>query len=114
MPKPDPTKRAHAAAEAIRELNHITLNQQLPAPVISSAVQALCRLIDGLPQTFDQLAHQLKCRQGEDAIRMDTGEDPAPVVAEVDKALEDAVLHLGDVSNSLHAAASPLFHMAAK
>ncbi|MDH6125954.1 hypothetical protein [Kitasatospora sp. GP82] len=114
MPKPDPAKRAQTAAEAIRELNHITLDQRISAPVISTTTQALCRLVDGLPQTLDQLARQLKTRQKERAIQMDTGEDSEAAVAEVAKSLEDSVLYLGRLSNSLHAAASPLFHMGAK
>lgn len=112
MPNPDPAKAARDAAEAIRKLNHATLNQQIPAPVLSSAAQALCALVDRLPQALEQIGAQLKQRHAQGAIRMDTGENPAGAVAETTVALEDAVQHLADVSRSLHLAASPLFHMA--
>jgi hypothetical protein len=114
VPNTDPSKAARDAAEAIRKLNHATLNQKVPAPVISSIAQALCGLVDRMPQTFEQLGHQLKQRRAEDAIRMDTGENPAAAVVEAMVALDDAVQHLAAVSRSLHLAASPLFHMAAK
>ena len=114
MPNTDPAKAARDAAEAIRKLNHASLNQQLPAPVISSTVQALVQLVDRMPQALEQLGRQLRQRRAEDAIRMDTGENPAVAVAEAMVALDDAVQHLADVSRSLHLAASPLFHMAAR
>ncbi|MDH6122002.1 CHASE3 domain sensor protein [Kitasatospora sp. GAS204A] len=114
MPKTDPAKAARDAAEAIRKLNHATLNNAVSAPMVSSITQALLQLVDRLPQTLEQLGQQLKQRQAEDAIRMDTGEKPADAVADVLAALEDALLDLGDLSNALHRAASPLFHMAAR
>jgi hypothetical protein len=114
MPNTDPAKAARDAAETIRKLNHATLNQQVPAPVLSSTAQALCALVDRLPQTLEQISAQLKQRHAHGEIRMDTGENPAAAVAETTVALEDTVQHLADVSRSLHLAASPLFHMAAK
>lgn len=114
MPKTDPAKAARDAAEAIRKLNHATLNDSVSAPVISSIAQALCGLVDRMPQALEQLGWQLKQRQAEGAIRMDTGENPEVAVVEAEVALEDAVQHLAAVSKSLHLAASPLFHMASE
>lgn len=72
------------------------------------------QLVERLPQTLEQLGTQLRQRQAEGAIRMDTRENPAAAVAETTLALDDTVQHLADVSRSLHQAASPLFHMAAR
>jgi hypothetical protein len=114
MRTPDPAKAARDAAEAIRQLNHATLNQTVAAPALSSTTQALCALVDRLPQALEQIGAQLGLRHAQDAIRMDTGENPARAVAETQTELADAVRHLGDAARSLHLAASPLFHMAAK
>ncbi|MDH6110189.1 hypothetical protein P3T36_004879 [Kitasatospora sp. MAP12-15] len=124
--KPDPVKIAYEAAEAIRQLNHVTLNECLPAPRISATMQALVVMLDRLPQLFEQLAHQLQQRQAEGKVVMDTREDPAIVVAEVLAQLADAKAiaepahysaygtPAGALSKTVHAAASSLFSMAAK
>jgi molybdopterin/thiamine biosynthesis adenylyltransferase len=67
-----------------------------------------------MPQALEQLGHQLQVNFAQDAIRMDTGEQPAAPVAEVLGALDDAATALRDLSTALHRAASPLFHMAAQ
>ncbi|MDF3288354.1 hypothetical protein [Streptomyces silvisoli] len=110
--KPDPAKKAQAAAEAIRTLNHITLNGKLTAPQISSTVQALTALTDRMPQTLLQLADQLDQRARQDEICMDTGEHPAKPVSTALAALATATGCLAELSNALHQAASPLFSMA--
>ena len=111
----DPTKQAYVARDAIEKINHATLNQkQLPAPVISSTVQALLQTVQRLPQGLEQLAWQIRQRQTEDAIRMDDRSDSAAAVRDVDRALADAVHHLDAAAQAIQRAASPLFHMAAK
>lgn len=124
--RPSPTLAAITAADAIQKLNGITLDQRLSAPLISATMQALTRLVDQLPQTFEQLAYQLEQRQAEGDIRMDTDEDPAQVVPEVLARFAEAGAMCepagyrefrspgGPLSSAVHAAASPLFHMTAK
>ena len=109
----DPTKQARDAAEAIRKLNHATIapKQPIPAPVISSTVQALEALLTRLPQALDQLSGQLHRDQADDAIRMDDGSDPAAAVAEVRTSLTDTVRAVHAATESLQDAAGLLFNM---
>ena len=112
----DPTKQARDAAEAIRKLNHATLGpkQPIPAPVISSTVQALEQLLTRLPQALDQLSGQLHRDQANNAIRMDDGSDPDAAVAEVRASLTDTVQALHATTDSLRDAASLLFNMGSR
>lgn len=83
---------ANEAAEAIRQLNHATLNaKEMTAPEISSTVRELADMIGRLPQTFEQLASHLKKQRSLDAVLMEDGRDPAAPVAEVLAALHQAV-----------------------
>ncbi|MFF4927162.1 hypothetical protein ACFY4B_41930 [Kitasatospora sp. NPDC001261] len=87
-----PYAAARTAAEAIRQLNHDTLNvSEMTAPEISSAVRSLAEMIDRLPQTFEQLAHHLEKQQKAGAVRMEDGRDPAEPVGKVLTALREAV-----------------------
>lgn len=113
MPKLDPTKAARTARDAIETLNHATITQPIPAPIISSTVQTLISLLGHLPQGLEQLGWALAERQRAEAIRMDDSNDPAAPVAEVTAALQDTVRHLIAAQAALQRAASPLFGMAA-
>ncbi|MFJ8628948.1 hypothetical protein ACIRD3_39710 [Kitasatospora sp. NPDC093550] len=87
-----PYAAARQAAEAIRQLNHDTLNaSEMTAPEISSAVRALMEMVDRLPQTFEQLIHHLEKQQQAGAVRMEDGRDPAEPVTKVVTALREAV-----------------------
>ncbi|MEU9857246.1 hypothetical protein [Streptomyces sp. NPDC047974] len=112
MPKPDPAKAAIAAAEAVRKINHASLDGQLTAPQISSTVQGLATAVDRMPQALAQLAAQLRRRQDQAQIRMDDGSESGEEVRAVLAYLDDAVGDLAALSLSLHNAASPLFRMA--
>lgn len=80
-----PYAAARAAADAIEQLNHRTLNiPELTAPEIRSVVRALADLVDHLPQALDQLAHHLEKQQAAGQVQMEDGRDPA---APVDQAL---------------------------
>lgn len=111
MPKPDPAKAAIAAAEAIRKINHASLDDTLTAPEISSTVQGLVAMVDRLPQALEQLAVQLRHRQDRGQVRMDDGSQPGEAVRAVVAYLDDARGDLEALSVSLHNAASPLFSM---
>jgi len=112
----DPTKQARDAAEAIRKLNHATLTpkQPVPAPVISSTVQALEQLLIRLPQALDQLSGQLHRDQTNNAIRMDDGSDPAAAIARVRTSLADTAQALDAATENLRDAAGPLFNMGSR
>ena len=123
---PDASDAARQAAEAIRTLNHLTLNgPQLSAPEISSVMQSLALLVDRLPQAFQQLAQQLAKRKDEDQVRMEDGRDPALPVAAVVKHLGGAAAiceaanavqygtPAGPLSSEVHEAASWLYNMGA-
>lgn len=87
-----PYAAASTASEAIRRLNHATLNTaEMTAPEISSTVRALSEMVERLPQTFEQLARHLEKQQAADAVRMEDGRDSAAPVAEVLTALRQAV-----------------------
>ncbi|MGW3371704.1 hypothetical protein [Streptomyces hydrogenans] len=112
MATPDPTKAAIAAAEAIRKINHASLDGRLTAPQISAVVQSLATMVDRLPQALEQLAAQLRQRQNQAQIRMDDGSESDEAVRAVVAYLDDAAGDLAALSVSLHNAASPLFRMA--
>lgn len=111
----DPSKQARAAAEAIRTLNHTTLKpkQPIPAPMISSTMQALEQLVARLPQALEQLSGHLHNRQLNGAIRMDDDTDPGPAVAQARTELLTAVQALNAATRHLDEASSLLFHMGA-
>jgi pantothenate kinase len=121
----DPGKLADQAAEAIRALNHATLNQQISAPEISRVMQSLATMVDRLPQTFEQLARQLDKRRAQGQIRMEDGRDPAGPVAEVVARLNEAAgiaeptnrtrwgTPAGALGYAVHEAAGWLFNMGA-
>jgi hypothetical protein len=111
---PNPARQARLAADAVQELNRITLDQPLSAPRVSEITQTLCQLIDRLPQALEQLASHLDRQAAEQRIRMDDGSDPRESADEVVQALTDARHHLIRLSGAVHRAASPLFHMVAR
>ncbi|MET9399288.1 hypothetical protein [Kitasatospora sp. NPDC002965] len=126
MTSPRPSETAQSAVEAIRELNHLTLNRKMTAPEIKATVQEITALVDHLPQLFEQLARQLGSRQAEGAIEMDTQDDPAVIVPEVLARLAEAAgltepanritygTPAGPLSKALHDAASSLYQMSHK
>jgi hypothetical protein len=122
----DPYNVATAAAEGVRQLNHLTLNGPvLSAPEISSIVRALMDLVDRLPQALDQLAGHLEKQQAAGQVRMEGGRDPARPVSTVTTALRRAALMAaaqhhtnygdpaGEFSAELHEAAGWLYNMGA-
>lgn len=128
MPRKTPTAfdAATAAAEGVRQLNHVTLNgPALSAPEISSVARVLLDLVDRLPQALDQLASHLEKQQAAGQVRMDDGRDPAGPVSTVTAALRRAALMAsiqhhtnygdpaGEFSAELHEAAGWLFNMGA-
>jgi len=122
----DAADSARIAAEAIRQLNHDTLNvKEMTAPEISRVVSSLAELVDRLPQTFDQLADHLKRQLAADAVRMEDERDPAAPVDQVLTGLRDAAAlaapanrdawgdPAGAFSKAVHEASGWLFNMGA-
>ncbi|MFG3512175.1 hypothetical protein [Streptomyces bobili] len=114
MPKPKtPAQIAGAAAEEIRALNHVTLDPKSLRypPHVSETAQALVQMIDRLPQALLQVSEAVRRHASQRLIRMDDGTDPAKAADEVMNNLADAIRDVGQLSTSLHFAASVLFHM---
>lgn len=124
--KSSPWDDAHAAAEAVRQFNHDTLNiAAMSAPEISSAVRQLQDLVDRLPQAFEQLAHHLERQLAAGKVRMEDGRDPAAPVDQAVSGLRRAAALVspqhhtnygdpaGEFSSAVHDAAGWLFNMGA-
>ncbi|MFF2612666.1 hypothetical protein [Kitasatospora sp. NPDC058046] len=112
--KTDPAAVARTARNAVEKLNHATLAAGIPAPVVSSATQAVLGLVQHLPQTLDQLGGAIQARHREGRIHMDDGTDPAAAALEITAALGDAVRALEQAATAIQRASGPMFHMAAK
>ncbi|MET8296372.1 hypothetical protein ABZW02_20195 [Streptomyces sp. NPDC005180] len=115
MPESDsvtPSGYAITAAEGVRALNHLLIdNRSIPAPELSATVQALIVLMDRLPQALGHLSAHLVREQAAARVRMDNDSDPAAAVLQVDTALTDAETDLADVTAHLRTAGSLLFAM---
>ncbi|MEU8887342.1 hypothetical protein [Streptomyces sp. NPDC048442] len=107
---------AQTAAYAKQRLNRETsnLDSLLTPPHVSEVVQSLTQLTDRLPQTLDQLAAALRRQHAEGLVRMDDGSPAGPAAEKFLHHLGEARLHARTLSDSLHKAASPLFHMGSK
>ncbi|MDD9376501.1 hypothetical protein M8Z33_07410 [Streptomyces sp. ZAF1911] len=112
-PDQSPAQHVIAAGEAIRAANHATLDPaSLPAPGdVAETVLALCTLTDRLPQFLDQLAAAIVRHQRSGIVRMDSGEDPGPLVLEVETLLADAESDLPDITATLRKASGLLARM---
>ena len=104
---------AEAAAEAIRELNHATLDPTaLDHGTVYEVLGALESLVFRLPQALRQLNSAVARRAGVDLLKLDNATDPAVAAASADwfeAAVEDAVSQLDQAAHSidaLHQAAS--------
>jgi hypothetical protein len=102
-----PSDVADQAAEAIRALNHMTMDAdtlEYPSDVYD-VVTNLKLLTERLPQLFGQLAHWLWTEQEAGRIGHDAGKDAAVTVAGVDAHLveaQDAARTLYDALASAH------------
>ncbi|MEU4953442.1 hypothetical protein ACFYN3_35565 [Streptomyces lavendulae] len=107
-----PAALAGEVAQAIRNLNHATLNAKtLAAPEISSTVQELLLAVDRLPQALYQLSARLVREQQAARLRMGDSRDPDRSVVEVETYLADAEADLGDVAEHLRKAGALLSAM---
>ncbi|WP_030390470.1 hypothetical protein [Streptomyces sp. NRRL S-241] len=108
-----PGELATEAAEAIRALNHRTLDKasyENPAEV-GAAAYALRMLVERLPQTLDQLRTGLLWFGAENTIRMDDGTDPRDAVAECSASLLVARQHLQGLLDELALVSARTSHM---
>ncbi|MGW6704754.1 hypothetical protein ACWGDE_07665 [Streptomyces sp. NPDC054956] len=107
-----PAELAGAAAEAVRQLNRLTLNTKtLSAPEISNAVQSLLQLVDRLPQALDQLGDHLVREQRAGRVRMEDGRDSSMPALKAESHLSDAGSELDDVHGHLRKAGALLAAM---
>ena len=97
------TALAHAAAEAIRDLNHVTRHQDSLAQPGDAyeLIGALFLTASHLPQLITQISGWLDHALAGGRLGHDLGEDPAPAV-------DGAVIFLGDARVSAGALASDL------
>jgi uncharacterized membrane protein YdfJ with MMPL/SSD domain len=78
-----PGQLATEAADAIRALNHKTLNDSYETPpAVGEVAYALRTLVERLPQALNQMTAGLVGLDDESAIRMDDGTDHVYAVAE--------------------------------
>ncbi|WP_411143140.1 hypothetical protein [Streptomyces sp. x-80] len=107
------SRHASDAAAAIREINHATFGPEALRypPLVSEVTQSLTVMLDSLPQTFDQLSAAIRRHLSEGLIRMDDGTDAGSAADEVLRYLGEAGDGARALSDSLHQAASILFHM---
>jgi hypothetical protein len=108
-----PGQLAGDAAEAIRALNHRTLDRKgySAPPAVGEAAYAIRTLIERLPQSLDQMATALTWFGAEDAIRMDDGTDPHQAVAECAAAIAVGRQHLAQLLDELAVVSSRTSHM---
>lgn len=115
-----PAQLASDAAEAIRQLNHASMDpRNWTSPTeISDTVNALAALLERLPQALRQLESGLLELSDDHRIRLDNVPDPSEQdivhqVFLVQSALEETRGHLGQAREALRRATSPLSHMGA-
>ena len=89
------TGHAEQAYEALRALNHDTLNARLPAPVVYDVLGNLKGIGHLLPQALNQLASGLGRSLDEYDVREDDGGDPVQNIAAATDHLTRAA-HLAD------------------
>ncbi|MFB7747660.1 hypothetical protein [Streptomyces sp. NPDC056132] len=108
-----PAALAADAAEAVRALNHRTLDPasfENPADAGDVALH-LKSLIDRLPQALNQLGAGLYRFDADQRIRMDDGTDPCDTVADCLAALNVARANLTAVASALGVVSARTSHM---
>jgi hypothetical protein len=106
---------AGRAAEAVRELNHLTRDPGAftgPAELYR-LVGELAVLAGRLPQLLGQLDHWLQTEHDAGRVRSDTGTDPGRIVAAVGTDLADAREAAHELAHLLDAALQHLAHLGA-
>ena len=108
-----PGQLATEAAEAIRALNHRTIDAKAydAPPSVGEAAYGLRTLTERLPQSLQQMESELLRFDAEDSIRMDDGTDPAYAVAECAAALAAARQHLDHLLGELAIVSARTSHM---
>ncbi|BFP50136.1 hypothetical protein KCMC57_65040 (plasmid) [Kitasatospora sp. CMC57] len=108
-----PYDAADAAAEAVRALNHLTIDgrwAESPSDV-SDVAQALARLSQRLPQALQQVYRELDRLDRADAIRMDNGTDPGVEAGRALAALKRTRALAEQLQSSMLTVAQGLDHM---
>jgi hypothetical protein len=116
-----PQDLAHAAADAVRDLNNATQSVAAfhgqdgfrgAAPGnLAGTVQGLIVLTDRLPQALQQLRRGLQQLEEEQTIRMADGSDPADGVSTALRALLNAEEAVKAANHALRAAGAPMSAM---
>ena len=105
------TEHAKAAAEAIRQLNHATIADNLTISEVYDTLAHLRDLCSRLPQAFDQTARAVRHRHDAGHLTLDV---EGPVIAEVRGALGDlalAAVRCSNVAKSIDRALEVVSHM---
>ncbi|MEW2402175.1 hypothetical protein [Streptomyces sp. NPDC046862] len=115
-----PAQIANAAADEIRTLNHRTIDRKAfeqPGDV-AATVEALTRLVQGLPQSLQQLEAGLNKLHDDQRIRLDdlppeavSQQEMRRRVVTVTSALQEARVTLSRLDHQLKWAVAPLSHM---
>ncbi|MFJ6354816.1 hypothetical protein ACIQKB_35835 [Streptomyces sp. NPDC092046] len=110
--KKDPAKLARRARDLIEEFNRVLLDDanDLSAPALSEATQALKSLVERLPQAFEQTADVLELLAANDRITMEHC-DPVAEVVEAATELRAVAADSEQLAKSLANPASALFLM---
>jgi len=101
---------AHAAAEAIRGLNHATRHQDgLDQPSAAyDVLSALSRAAAGLGQALTQITRYLDTALAGGHLGHDLGEDPAPAISSAGACLDSARLSAATLASDLSTAQQQL------
>ncbi|MGH3815228.1 MAG: hypothetical protein ACRDUV_22745 [Pseudonocardiaceae bacterium] len=92
---------AEAAYAAIRAINHHTMGQPIPAPVLYTVLGNLKQLGPALAQALQQAQTGLTTSLEVYAVYQDDGSDPATAVAEALELLARAATHAGALGSLL-------------
>ncbi|MCQ1582603.1 hypothetical protein [Streptomyces parvus] len=110
-----PGQLATEAAEAIRALNHRTIDAESyeTPPSVGEAAYGLRTLIERLPQSLEQMESELLRFGSTDFVRMDDGSDPTYAVAECVSALAAARPLLAQLLAEIRIVSARTSHMGA-
>ncbi|MGO4634922.1 hypothetical protein AB4225_28945 [Streptomyces sp. 2RAF24] len=110
--KTDPAQLVRQARDLIDEFNRVVLDdaQELSAPALSEATQALKSLVERLPQAFEQTADVLELLAKSDKVTVEQG-DVKTEVATTAAELRTVAADSEQLGKSLANPASALFLM---
>lgn len=111
----EPRTIANAAAEEVRDLNHVTMDpKSMPYPIdIAGAAIGVNALLQRLPQSLEQLGTTLQRMEEAEEIRMQDGSSSQEPVSRVLRALLNAREGIAVAQSAMHTAVNELGQMGA-